>query len=127
MARNPTPPAAAAADTTAADTAARLAALLKYNADALKALRDYFGERWGKILARCVRMAMTDEQVASLAGKMMSTRSEWFPNDAQRALKAAATGFLTALSMRDENPAPAPEPVTPEAPAPAAAEPPQAN
>ena len=115
MARTPSKPPTAADDTAAAEAAAKVAALIKFNSDALKSLKDYFGARWPKIQARCERLGMNEDQIASLAGKMLSTRTAWFPGDAASALKAAGTGFLTTIDMRDETPKPAPEPVNPPA------------
>ncbi len=121
MARKPTDtPPAAASDAAAAEAAAKVAALKKSNDEALTKLRTCFGKRWEKIAARATRLDIDADQLASLAGKMLRTRNEWYPQDAEAALKAAAHGFLTALDMRDEAPAPEPEtpvPATPEAPA----------
>jgi|GEM_PF-6547054 len=80
------------------EVASKLEALRKVNAEAVQTLGNYFGpERWAKLVQRAERAGMKAEQIASLAGKLISTRTDWHPTNPAAALAGAACGFLCAI------------------------------
>ena len=77
---------------------AKVAALKKANSEAAQSLAAHFGpERWKRIITQCSNHAMRASSIESLAGKMITTRKQWHPDNAALALAAAAIGFLCAI------------------------------
>ncbi|MCF7788613.1 MAG: hypothetical protein K9N47_20995 [Prosthecobacter sp.] len=82
------------------EVTARLEALRKSNAEALQTLGNHFGaERWARLLQRAERSGMSVEDIADLAGRMISTRKVHHPKNDKAALIGAANGFICAIGM----------------------------
>jgi hypothetical protein len=80
------------------EIAAKLEALRAANAQAAQDLAAYFGaERWAKLIIKAQRQGMDAASIESLCGKMISTRREHHPRNAQAALIGAANGFICAI------------------------------
>ena len=95
---NPTPDAAPPVELPPADITAKLEALRAANAQAAQNLAAYFGaERWATLIAKAQRQSVTADSLESLCGKMISTRREHYPKNAQAALIGAANGFICAI------------------------------